>query len=164
MKSAAADLLGQNGSLHRENGERVCGHDGNKQRHDCIEVMREFQNEDDRGERNAHRAAEDRAHADQRPEAQTFERKEHRFGATQRSADHQQRSQDAARSAGTESQSLYRRLHAKNADDDVARYVSLNQRPDCFVTDTQRLWKDEAAEADEQTTDRRPPHPVDRKL
>src|SRR5206468_4882171 len=52
MKASAADLLGQYRSLHRENGERVRRHDGDEQRHESIEVMRQFQNEDDRSERS----------------------------------------------------------------------------------------------------------------
>ena len=149
MKASAADLLGQYRSLHRENGERVRRHDGDEQRHESIEVMRQFQNEDDRSEWDAHGAPENRSHTDQWPEAQAFERKEHRLDSAQRAANHQQGSQDAARSAGTKCQSPYRGLHAKNSDDHAARNVSLNQRPDCFVTDTQRLREDEAAETNQ---------------
>src|SRR5206468_10495428 len=81
MKASAADLLGQYRSLHRENGERVRRHDGDEQRHESIEVMRQFQNEDDRSEWDAHGAPENRSHTDQWPEAQAFERKEHRLNS-----------------------------------------------------------------------------------
>ena len=43
--------------------------DGDKQRQQHVDVVRQLEREDDAGERRPHRAAEDRGHADQRPEA-----------------------------------------------------------------------------------------------
>src|SRR5205814_6877475 len=47
MKSAAADLLGQDRSFHGKDGEGVGHNDRNEQRKQCVEVARQFQDEDD---------------------------------------------------------------------------------------------------------------------
>ena len=47
-----------------------------QQRQQHIHVVRQLEREDDAGERRAHGAAEDRAHADQRPETRAFVRQE----------------------------------------------------------------------------------------
>ena len=93
-----------------------------------------------------------------------FVRQEHGFEAAQRAAHHQQRRQHAARGAGAERDGPDGRLHQQDAEDDGARHVALQQRPDGVVADAQRLREDQTADADGQAADGRPPHPVDRQV
>ncbi len=150
--------------MQREHGEAVRDGDGQQQRQQHVDVVRQLEREDDAGERRAHGAAEDRAHAHQRPEARAFVRQEHGLDAAQRAAHHQQRRQHAARSSRAERHRPDHRFHQQDAENHVARHVALQQRADGVVADAQRLREDQAAEADDQAAERRPPHPVDGQL
>ena len=52
---------------------------GHQQRQQHVDIVRQFQSEDDARERRPHRAAQNRAHANQRPEPRAFVRKKHRL-------------------------------------------------------------------------------------
>src|ERR1041385_8072187 len=72
MESTTRDFLGQDGSAQEQHGESVRECDCDEQRQQHVDVVRELEHEDDAGEWRAHRAAQYRAHTDQRPEACTF--------------------------------------------------------------------------------------------
>src|SRR6266850_465721 len=78
------------------------GAEGPQQRHQHVQVVRQLDREHDAPQRRAHRAAEDGAHADERPEARSQGRQERAFDAAERPAHHQQRRQHAARRARAE--------------------------------------------------------------
>ena len=96
MKSAPRHFLRENRSPQREHGKAVRDGDGEQERQHDVDVVRQFENEDDAGQRRSHRAAQNRAHADERPEAGAFPRKQARFEPAERAADHQQRCEHAA--------------------------------------------------------------------
>ena len=108
--------------------------------------------------------AENRSHADQRPESRALVRQEHRFDAAQRRPHHQQRREHAARSSRAQRDDPDRRFHQQHAGDHRARHVALQQRLDGVVANAQRLREDHAAQSDHHAADRRPPHPVDRQF
>lgn len=104
--------------------------------------VRQFEREVDAGERGAHRAAEDRAHADRRPEAGTLVREEERLDAAQRAADHQQGGQDAARGARARRTESPRnqRLGQGIPSSTLPVTDPGEQRADGVVADAERLW------------------------
>ena len=69
--TATRDLLGENGALKRKHRKGMRQEAGHEKRQQHVEVVRQLNRENDACERRAHRAAEDRAHADKRPESQT---------------------------------------------------------------------------------------------
>ena len=85
-----------------------------------------------------------------------------RFEAAERAAHHQQRRQHAAGGAGPERDRPDGRLHQQDAEDERSRRRRREQLADHVVADAERLREDQAADADDQPADRRPPHPVDR--
>ena len=74
VEAAARDLLGQDRAPQHQHGEAVRDRHRDQQRQQHVDVVGQLEREDDAGERRAHRAAEDRAHADQRPEAGALDR------------------------------------------------------------------------------------------
>ena len=138
--------------------------DGDQQRQQHVDVVRQLEREDDAGERRAHRAAEDRAHADERPEARRprragtmrLERRPARHPSS--AAARARRPRCRSRARPPRSTDLTIRMPRISAAGDVA----LQQRPDGVVADAERLRKDQPADADHEPADRRPPHPVDR--
>ena len=94
----------------------------------------------DAGERRAHRAAQHRGHADQRPEPGAAVGQHPCLDAAERAADHQQRRQHAARRARAERHRPDQRLHDQDAEDRVrAGDVAGEQRADRVVADAERL-------------------------
>jgi hypothetical protein len=94
--AAAAYLLSEDGPLEEQHGEAVRDAHRDQQRQQDVDLVGELEREDDAGERRPHGAAEDRAHADQRPEAGGHRRKDSRLDRAERAAHHQQRREHAA--------------------------------------------------------------------
>ena len=67
--AAARDLLGQYRALQRQHRESVRQNAADEQGQQHVEVVRQFERENNAGKRRAHGAAQNGAHADQRPEA-----------------------------------------------------------------------------------------------
>ena len=134
-----------------------------QQRQQHVEVVSQLHREDDAREGRAHRAAEDRAHADQRPEPETEVRKENRFNAAEGRAHHQQMARGRRRMFPSPSEIIQiSRLHQQNAGKDRSAEHPLEQHPDRVVANAQGLRENQPAQADEQPADRGPPHPVNR--
>ena len=134
--------------------------DGEQERQHQVDVVRQLQREDHTGERRSHCAAEDGAHAHERPETRAFKREDVRFDTAKCCAHHQQRREHAAGCARPEREGPDRRLHDQHADDDASRKVVAKQPLDDVVADTEGLRKEQAAESDDEAADGRPPHPV----
>ncbi len=124
-----------------------------------------FEREDHAGERRPHGPAENRAHADQRPES----------GALVRAGTSLPRRPSAppiiSSGASTPPEVPEPSETAQITDftsripsNHRSRHVALQQRADGVVADAQRLREDQPAQPDHQAADRRPPHPVDRQL
>ena len=87
-----------------------------------------------------------------------------RFDAAERAAHHQQRREHAARVPEPSDTAQMTDLTSRTPRITRAGDVALQQVADDVVADAERLRKDQAADADHEAADRRPPHPVDRQL
>src|SRR5215831_6527085 len=115
--------------------------------------MGKLQSKDYCGERHAHCAAEYGPHTDEWPKPDTLTWKEHGFHSTERSPNHQKRSQYSARSSRPKCKRPDCRFDHKDSDDDCPRDIASNQIGNRFVTHTQRLGKNHSTHADHQTAD-----------
>jgi hypothetical protein len=77
-------------------GGAVRQHSGYQQRKQHIDIVRQFERKQNGGKGGSHGAAENRAHADQGPEAGAFVGQEHALDTTQGRAHHEQRREHAA--------------------------------------------------------------------
>ena len=122
--------------------------------------MGQFQREDHAGERGPHDAAEHAGQPDQSPEPGPTAGKTCASRVPERAADHEHRRQHPAGGAGAERERPDQRLHDQDADDQPEPDRSVELGADDVVADAERLRNDQAADADDQAADGRPPHPV----
>ena len=67
VMAAARDLLGQDRALQQQHRDAVRRDRADEQRGKHVQVVRQLEHEDDRGQRRAHRPAHHRRHADHAP-------------------------------------------------------------------------------------------------
>ena len=120
--------------------KRVRDRDRDQQRQQHVDVVRQLEREDDAGERRAHRAAEDRAHADQRPEAGALAGQEpaprgRRARRPSSAAAPARRPRCPSRARPPRSIDLTIRMPRISC----RRHVALQQRADRVVADAERL-------------------------
>ena len=82
--------------------------------------------------------------------------------SAKRAAHHEERRENAARRPRPERDDPDDRLDQEDAEHDVKCDIAPQDRLDRVVADAKRLRKHEAAEANNQAAERRPPHPVER--
>ena len=75
MKSPPRYFLGEDGTLQHQNGEGVGDDSCDQQRQNHVDIVRQFNCEDNSRERGAHGAAENRSHADEWPKPGACRRK-----------------------------------------------------------------------------------------
>ncbi len=115
-------------------------------------------------ERHAHGAAEDRRHADERPESRPGERQIVPLDRSQRAAHDQERREHAARSTRRQRYDPDAGLDQEEFDGRMKVEAALQQGANILIADAERRRIEKAADADAQAADRRPPHPMDRQF
>ncbi len=161
MLAAPRDLLGENGALEQQHGHRMRGAGRGEQRQQHVDVAGEFDGEHHAGQGRAHGAAHHRRHADQRPE-RAAAGQQMAFQPSRGAAEDQERRKHATRGPGRQRHDPDHGFHQQQPAGAVHHHVSRQEIGDDVVTDTKCARIDQAAEADHETADHRPPHPVQR--
>ncbi|CUI75890.1 Uncharacterised protein [Achromobacter xylosoxidans] len=162
--AAARDFLGQDGTAQQQYRDAVGEHAGGQHRQQRAQVAGQLDREQRGRQRRAHGAAHHRCHAHQRPEARRRLRQPRRGQRAQGAAEDQQGRQHPARGARTQRDRPDRHFHHQQQQHRLQRQVAGQQVADVVIAHAQRGRVDQAADADGQAAQGRPPHPVQRQF
>ena len=158
--AAPRDLLGQDRALHDEDADRVGRRAGRDGLGDRRQMIGQLGGEERSGHRRAHDSAHDSRHPDHRPETgvagEVLADQEARAAA-----EDQQRREDSAGGARTQSDQPDDRLDHQQQEHRLDHEIAVEQRLDNVVAGAEHPNVEQAADADDDGADRRPPHPVD---
>ncbi len=97
----ATNLLGEDGPLHCKDRRSIGDDRRDHQRQHHVDIPRQLESEQQRGERNAHGPPENRAHPDEGPESRSVVRKDTSFKRAEGGTHHQHRRENAAGRSGS---------------------------------------------------------------